>query len=374
MKYPVYLLLFFAFACGQPERPSFSVSDLKITWTVVENLEGAYANTWKITNTGSGTFPAEGWALYYNHVVGVPVAGTVAGSLNVTQVSGTFYSITPSEAFKALGQGESTRIDLQCGGYGLKITDAPTGLYLIMDNQEPQEIENFEIGPFPPAELMKRGAVDQVPVPTTELRYRQNEYLSYISQTDDPVIIPTPQQVEPTPGNFGIPEELVIGFQPGLEDEARMLKEKLSTTGLSITTSDDPKQGHIRLTIGSFSQNKREHYRLHIKGDFVLIEGSDPAGVFYGTQSLISLWPLQSWESNGSRASIRNQTVTDGPRFPYRGLYLDVARNFQKPETIKRALDMMAFYKLNKLTFGVSNDEGWRLEIKGIPGAYGNRS
>ena len=55
------------------------------------------------------------------------------------------------------------------------------------------------------------------------------------------------------------------------------------------------------------------------------------------------------------------------PRFAYRGLYLDVARNFQQPETIKQAIDMMAHYKLNRLTFGVSNDEGWRLEIKGIP-------
>jgi hexosaminidase len=360
-------LILFIFSCKNSNQQSFSVSDLKITWSVVENLEGAYANSWKISNEGTGILPATGWSIYYNHVVGVPIVGSSIGSLDVTQISGTFYSLAPNEAFKPLGKGESTRLDLQCSGFGLKFTDAPSGLYLIIDGESPKLIENFEVGPFPPAPLMKRGATDNVPVPTTELRYHQNDYLTMVPQDQDPVVIPTPRSKISANGVFTLPKELVIGYQPGLEDEAQLLKQRLQITGLTVNVVNNPEEGHVRLSIGSFSQGNRENYRLIIDQDQVSIQGADPAGVFYGTQSLVSLWPLDAWNHGAKGLSINCQTIVDGPRFSYRGLYLDVARNFQKPEAIKQVLDMMSFYKLNRLLFGISNDEGWRLEIKGIP-------
>ena len=84
--------------------------------------------------------------------------------------------------------------------------------------------------------------------------------------------------------------------------------------------------------------------------------------MFYGAQSLISLWPV---DKNSSKLNC--QTIIDEPRFPYRGMYIDVSRNFQSTEAIKKTLDIMSFYKLNRLMFGLSNDEGWRLEINSIP-------
>ena len=110
------------------------------------------------------------------------------------------------EAFTPLGTGESTRIDLECGGYGLKVTDAPNGIYIIFDGQEPQLIQNFEIAPFPPPHYMKRGSNDNIAIPTTELRYQQNEYLSYISKNENPEIIPTPHQVTSEEGVYMPPE------------------------------------------------------------------------------------------------------------------------------------------------------------------------
>jgi hexosaminidase len=97
------------------------------------------------------------------------------------------------------------------------------------------------------------------------------------------------------------------------------------------------------------------------------IVGSDPAGVFYGIQSLRCLVPIELYHQKNSEISIDAVRVSDAPRFPYRGLHLDVARNFQSRETVEKLLDLMAFYKLNRLHLHLTDDEGWRIEIKQLP-------
>jgi hexosaminidase len=115
-KITFIFLILFAICCSPDNQATFSVSDLHVTWSVIENLGGTYANSWKITNHGKSTFPATGWTLYYNHVVGVPVSESISGSLEVTQISGTFYKITPTESFTSLGSGESNSKDLIFNG------------------------------------------------------------------------------------------------------------------------------------------------------------------------------------------------------------------------------------------------------------------
>lgn len=360
----IYLTILMIASCKEHTEKPFVVSDLQITWSVIENLGGTYVSSWKISNGGESTFPASGWTIYYNQVTGVPVPESLSGSLLVTQVSGTFYSITPTESFKPLGTGESTRTDLKCHGSAIKVTDAPSGLYIVFDDlQEPKVLKNYGVGPFLQPKQMSRSDLDNVPVPTTELRYQQNKDLSVISASEDPQVIPTPRQVLPGKGHFKIPNQLLIGYQDGLETEAELLMEKLTTAGQSVSLISNPGEAQIRLTIGNYSGTEREHYRLTIESEVINIQGSDLSGVFYGTQSLVSLWPLP----DTGLQTLKCQTIVDGPRFPYRGMYLDVSRNFQKPAAIKKTLDIMAFYKLNKFMFGLSNDEGWRLEIKGIP-------
>src|SRR4029079_5944092 len=97
------------------------------------------------------------------------------------------------------------------------------------------------------------------------------------------------------------------------------------------------------------------------------IVGSDSAGVFYGIQTLRSLAPIESYRQNQSEVSIDAVRIADAPRFRYRGLHLDVARNFQSRETVEKLLDLMAFYKLSRLHLHLTDDEGWRVEIKQLP-------
>ena len=98
-----------------------------------------------------------------------------------------------------------------------------------------------------------------------------------------------------------------------------------------------------------------------------MIQGSDASGVFYGIQSLIGLIPLEAFKNKLAKVRLSMGYVKDKPRYNYRGMHLDLARNFQSYETLIKLLDLMAFYKLNKLHLHLTDDEGWHLESKILP-------
>ena len=108
------------------------------------------------------------------------------------------------------------------------------------------------------------------------------------------------------------------------------------------------------------NQSARESYHLQVYASEQLINitGTGSAGVFYGVQTLLSLMDDQG--------VVPQVSIKDSPRFTYRGLMVDVARNFRPKEEILKLLDVMAMYKMNKFHFHLSDNEGWRLEIPGI--------
>jgi len=135
--------------------------------------------------------------------------------------------------------------------------------------------------------------------------------------------------------------------------------------GLTIaSTSSSASSRSIRLQLGQVETpaNSTEAYSLSVDSEreLIVVTGRTPAAVFYGVQTLVNLaFP------DGQLPAV---TIRDWPRFRYRGLHVDVARNFHSNVAqMKKLLDVMATYKLNKLHFHLSDDEGWRLEIPGLP-------
>lgn len=103
-----------------------------------------------------------------------------------------------------------------------------------------------------------------------------------------------------------------------------------------------------------------EAYSLSVDNNGITIIGGDEAGVFYGAQSILSL-------VQPGVGSIPEVAISDAPRFGYRGMHVDVARNFHSVDTLKQVIDQMGAYKLNKLHLHLSDDEGWRLQIPSLP-------
>lgn len=106
-----------------------------------------------------------------------------------------------------------------------------------------------------------------------------------------------------------------------------------------------------------------EEYELQVSSvnQTIILRANHSAGMFYAVQSLRSILDGYNW------TDIPSMEISDSPRYGWRGMHLDVARNFHSVEDVKKLMAVMAMYKMNKLHLHLSDDEGWRLEIPGLP-------
>jgi hexosaminidase len=210
-------------------------------------------------------------------------------------------------------------------------------------------------------------------------------------------IIPAPRRLQARPGEFRLDRETRIILSDPASSELRTLAELLAAplraaSGLPLPVSPEPASGHatnalsIRLTPDSASREP-ESYRLVVAQRGAILSASTPAGLFHGLQTLRQLLPpelergvrsLNVWGKgvtqtadsgppSSARWVIPAVEIEDAPRFRYRGILLDVARWFYPPEFIEKLIDLLALYKLNTLHLHLTDDQGWRLEIKKYP-------
>lgn len=185
-------------------------------------------------------------------------------------------------------------------------------------------------------------------------------------------IVPMPQSVEMGVGAFNLTAQTKVYAQgEGAAEVVRMFSEKIRTSsGLDLLQGKKAGKGTIAFVIDSKVTGK-EAYVLSVKKDVILCKASTPAGLFYGMQSLLQLLPPEV-EGTALNGKITGWTVpvceiVDAPRFAYRGVHLDPCRHFQDVETVKRQIDLMASYKINHMHWHLTEDQGWRIEIKKYP-------
>jgi len=142
------------------------------------------------------------------------------------------------------------------------------------------------------------------------------------------------------------------------------------TTGfrMPITFSPPVSSNAIVCKINPSISNE-EGYKLSVQRDLIVVEGKTPKGIFYGMQTLRQLLPFQierPFPSN-IQLTVPCVEIEDEPRFAYRGLMLDVCRHFMPKEFVFKFIDMMAYHKLNTFHWHLTEDQGWRIEIKKYP-------
>ncbi len=188
-------------------------------------------------------------------------------------------------------------------------------------------------------------------------------------QTEPVVIIPQPHSITTTDGAFVIDSSTEIGFSdPSLAAAANYLAGILNrNTSLGVKTVGGA--GDISLELDTTMEPNG--YTLVAEGSSVKIKGADYNGVINGISSLRQLlpWQIDSKEDakNIKTWAIPTLTINDAPKYQWRGLMLDVSRHFYSKEEIKELLDLMALYKLNKFHWHLTDDQGWRVEIKKYP-------
>ena len=189
---------------------------------------------------------------------------------------------------------------------------------------------------------------------------------------DAPPIIPLPAQLSVGQGSYAISASAVIHVAPGdraAADAAHYLADLLARTrGLSLPVREDASAtSHGDIVIRSDAATgvtQPEGYVLDVDAQGMRVTARDAAGLFYGA---ISAWQLMTPDAAKGAVSVPVLHVADWPRFGWRGLMLDSARHFQQPAEIKQLLDAMAQHKLNVFHWHLTDDQGWRLEIRRYP-------
>lgn len=187
----------------------------------------------------------------------------------------------------------------------------------------------------------------------------------------DVSIIPQPVELQQSTGSFTLRPTMTIGYEKGLKAQAEYLEEVLAaSTGWDLALTEGTKKADIKLTLTPKKITQDEAYSLDVTSKDVTIAGHDEGGVFYGIQSLLQLVPAQVYSDRRQKGvdwTIPAVHVYDAPARPWRAMMLDVARYFHDKEFVKKFIDMMAMYKMNKLQFHLIDDSGWRLESKKYP-------
>ena len=180
-----------------------------------------------------------------------------------------------------------------------------------------------------------------------------------------PAILPKPQSVEMLPGTFEFSETVTISAN---SSESYGIAELLSTylTGIQISNKIVDEDGSIQLNLDSNTDS--EAYKLNISDEGVSINSEGTSGLFYGIQSLIQI-------ISNNQEALPQLSIEDAPRFQYRGMHLDVCRHLFTVEFIKKYIDLMSRFKFNTFHWHLTEDQGWRIEIKKYPelmvkGAY----
>ena len=176
-------------------------------------------------------------------------------------------------------------------------------------------------------------------------------------------IIPAPKAYEEMPGAFRL-RSAAVEADPAFAETAADLSARLA----AVTGLKTAKPAAIRLV--RVEGLPEEAYRLEVTQQQVTIEATDPAGAFYGVQSFLQLLPAQVYgdkRAKGVRWTAPCCRVEDRPHFPYRGMHLDVGRYFMPKETVMKFIDLMAMHKQNMFHWHLTEDQGWRIEIKKYP-------
>ena len=296
------------------------------------------------------------WSLHWNQQSAIIDEESVPNNLKYDYVGGQSYNILSFGKDFTLDSNQSISIDLKQSGVVSRKSDLPVGGFIVLNN-ETIDVKFISL-------WKEANGIEKLNLPKASDRYNFYQPSSLIDKSELDLILPTPNEVILLEGESSIsPANLSstqydILIDKSLDLENEFVKSLLDgIINLDFNESSDP-----TILVKLSEDLNSESYRLNINQDKVIINASDRSGALYGIQSLKQLLIASKLE----KRPLMNLLVNDSPRFSYRGMLLDISRNFYGPNKIKQILDYLSFFKINHLDFRITDDEGWRLEIPGL--------
>ncbi len=395
MKFEISLLLVLSIllsACAISQKPhansvstknpvSKKENKMKIKWKLIANSYQGKNQTLSeliIINQNTVSLTDE-WELFFNYAPSrMILKSDESEKVNIDHVNGDLFRMTPKKGFIGIQSNDSLTVKLVSDFWITKETEVPCGFYFVIKSgmDEKIVIPEFSFYSIDGPLHTTRHSEDLIASPDAESRFLDNIRLIKLPKSNLKKLIPTPFKLRSLMSRLVLTPEFLIVHEPTLLSEANYLNKRLHFNlgkELNISTKQINEKNNIFLSTGKINigdaiyESGSESYTLRIQDGNIYIKGTDNAGVFYAIQSLLSLLPVETYKDPSEKILIEGVDITDKPRFGYRGMHLDVARNFQTKSSILKLLDLMAFYKMNKFHFHLTDDEGWRLEIPSIP-------
>ncbi|WP_043320716.1 family 20 glycosylhydrolase [Microbulbifer sp. HZ11] len=332
---------------------------------------GAKCSTYRMSLNNIGTNLSSGesnWSLYF-HSIRRNLVLLNSDAFALEHVKGDLHRLVPTARFPGLAAGQTLHLDILIEERIQFESDFMPRFFVADDagntqviaNTDSETLANF-VRPITSNDPLnwKHTADDGNTLASAASRYQSHTAAGTDADDGSTRIIPSPLSSTPYPQppvtlaagihlvNSAIREDSLAAIQ------SRLQQLKLTETGEAAYPVEIDIQPH------TFENAIAGSYRLDARDSGATIIGFDQAGAFYGAQSLLSL-------VDARQRTLTLARVEDAPRFQYRGMFLDVARNFHSKEVVLKLLQQMSAYKLNRFHFHLSDDEGWRLEIPGLP-------
>ena len=351
-------------SCAMMALALSAQSPIAVAWQMGQNnaVANNYSSRFVIKNVSKQPLGAD-WEFFFNQFsrsVTLPAGCPV----DIKEVSTTYYRIKPNANYKPLAAGDSLVIDLVMGGSLVNKCYVPAGGHVVMggDMAHPQAVA-ISCSP-----LDKPGQWrDHKAYPDGNYMYSYNEAINGFGDGytgNDYDIFPAPKQVDIEDGFTQVGSLVTIKTGKflqwgGYRRAKALLTSELQKRGVYASSGQSTV---IELLLDKKLSTNGEYYTLRVHDGKISIHGVTQAALMNGVKTLIAALD----HSKGHR--LQNCFVIDWPDFGYRGVMLDIARNFViKPADFKRTIDLLAYYKINTIQFHFTDDEAWRLEIPGFP-------
>ena len=359
MKSLYYLLILFIVIMSCQNEKSEPVEEaMSIQWSL-DSINAAFETqtfaTFHITNNSSQDLVPGSWSLHYNQIGGRPDQTKLTGEFNYENPAGDYIIIKPTSTFGSITAGETKSLSYVINGHVDKMSEVPKGVFAVIDSKATEILPTKIVG-------MNANTLAVINPTTPATRYEEFRRLTQVPEDELQPFFPSPSFFTREKGETQIAKEIKLFMPKEAEGVFDIIQSHSKWLGCTFEKSNK-EEANIIFELRSGSDTNPEAYQLKNDGQ-ILVEASDPNGLFYGAQSLLQLLYSNTTEDG---FVIPHMFVNDKPRFGYRGMHLDVSRNFHSVNQVKKIIDMMAFFKLNTFHFHITDDEGWRLEIPGLP-------
>ncbi len=306
-----------------------------------------------IDNQTTTAFEPSQWSLHWNQIIGKVTPESLPPGVDFTWINGnSYFKLNFGEGW-ALKAGEQLHFDVLKDGIMSRLALGPFGAFLVQN----ENLYNVKTT----VEWQHAKGLEDLNLPTSKTRYDKLAAVSLISKEKLPLIIPTPKQLTVSTDDRPADPHWQIYLSSFFSAHQQDLEQLMAQTAKDIQWVDTIADAN--LIIDQASSLGDEAYQLRIDKQKIRIGANTYGGMVYAIQSLVQIDVAAQIGSN----RLPLVDIEDAPRFAYRGFLLDISRNFYGLDKIKQLVDLMSIYKLNHLDLKLTDDEGWRLEIPGLP-------